>query len=222
MPDTRPPQSHPFPLPHARRAEERLLQGLETLGLDPALAPPLMAYLGLLLRWNRAYNLTAVRDPLDMVTLHLLDSLAVLPQVQGPRLLDVGSGAGLPGIPLALARPDWAVTLLDAVGKKVRFLRQAALELGLGQLEPVHARVETYRPQQGFDTVISRAFAATGDFVRLAGPLCTPGGRLLAMKGRDADDAAAALPAGWGVAATHPLRVPGLPAARHLVEIRRL
>nr|WP_242472504.1 16S rRNA (guanine(527)-N(7))-methyltransferase RsmG [Ectothiorhodospira mobilis] len=199
-----------------------MLEGLDALGLDAALAPPLMAYLGLLLRWNRAYNLTAVRDPVDMVTLHLLDSLAVLPHVQGPRLLDVGSGAGLPGIPLAIARPELRITLLDAVAKKVRFLRQAALELGLGHLEPVHARVETYPGQQGFDTVISRAFAATGTFVRLAGPLCAPGGRLLAMKGRDADDDAAALPAGWGVAATHPLRVPGLPAARHLVEIRTL
>ncbi|MFP4683208.1 MAG: 16S rRNA (guanine(527)-N(7))-methyltransferase RsmG [Ectothiorhodospira sp.] len=219
MPETRSP--HPS-FPRAAQAEVRLREGLKALDLDPALAPPLMAYLALLLRWNRVYNLTAVRDPLDMVDLHLLDSLSVLPRVTGPRVADVGTGAGLPGIPLALARPDWSVTLLDAVAKKVRFLRQAALELGLENVTPVHGRVETYRPHQGFDTVISRAFAASGTFVRQAGPLCAPGGRLLAMKGRDADDDPAALPAGWGVAVTHPLRVPGLSAARHLVEIRRL
>ncbi|AHK80511.1 16S rRNA methyltransferase [Ectothiorhodospira haloalkaliphila] len=208
---------HPFP-PHVG---ERLARGLGQLGLDADLKTPLLAYVSLLTRWNKAYNLTAVRDPRDMVNVHLLDSLAALPHARGPRILDVGTGPGLPGIPLALTRPDWQFVLLDSGIKKTRFLRQVVMELGLGNVEVVHSRVENYRPDQGFDTVMSRAFSATGTFTRVAGHLCGPGGQLLAMKGRDADNDPEGLPAGWSVVATHSLRVPGLSAVRHLVEIKK-
>jgi 16S rRNA (guanine527-N7)-methyltransferase len=204
--------------PEARAA---LTRGLEALNLPPALAEPLCTYLLLLLRWNRAYNLTALTDPQQMVTRHLLDSLAVLPWVRGSRIADIGSGAGFPGIPLAIARPDWHIVLVDAVGKKTRFQRQVMLELGLTGVEAVHARVENYRPAEPFDTVISRAFAATRDFVTLAGHLAGPGGCLLAMKGRDPADELGGLPAPWRVAALHAVTVPGLAAERHLVEISR-
>jgi 16S rRNA (guanine527-N7)-methyltransferase len=202
-------------------ARATLTRGLEALNLSPALAEPLGAYLVLLLRWNRAYNLTALTDPRQVVTRHLLDSLAVLPWIHGSRIADIGSGAGLPGIPLAIARPDWQIVLVDAVGKKTRFQRQAVLELGLAGVEAVHARVENYRPAEPFDTVISRAFAATREFVALAGHLVGPGGRLLAMKGRDPADELGDLPAPWRVEAVHALTVPGLSAARHLVELCR-
>ncbi|WP_412852125.1 16S rRNA (guanine(527)-N(7))-methyltransferase RsmG [Ectothiorhodospira shaposhnikovii] len=202
-------------------ADELLRRGLSELSLSPTLADPLARYLRLMERWNRAYNLTAVRDFEDMVRLHLLDSLAVLPWVRGPRIADIGTGPGLPGIPLALACPDWQLVLLDSGGKKARFLRQAVMELGIANVVVVQDRVENYRPDGGFDTVISRAFAATTTFTRLAGHLCAPTGRLLAMKGRDADDDSEALPDGWRVVATHSLRVPGLEAVRHLVEITK-
>lgn len=204
--------------PAARAA---LLRGLNQLALDPGLADPLMAFLNLLEHWNRAYNLTAVRVPVDMVERHLLDSLAIASQVRGPRVLDVGTGAGLPGIPLVLLHPDWELTLLDSGIKKVRFLRQVVLELGLENVHPVHSRVENYHPDQGFDTVISRAFSATADFVALAGHLCAPGGQMLAMKGRHADDDQEALPGSWRVADTLSVQVPGLDARRQLVRIVR-
>jgi 16S rRNA (guanine527-N7)-methyltransferase len=206
-------------LPEDARAT--LLQGLDALGLPRGLADPLGTYLALLLRWNRAYNLTALTDPRQMVTRHLLDSLAVLPHIHGSRIADIGSGAGFPGIPLAIARPDWHVVLVDAVAKKTRFQRQVILELGLTGVEAVHTRVESYRPAEPFDTVISRAFAATREFVAVAGHLAGPGGRLLAMKGRDPADELGDLPAPWRVEAVHALSVPGLSAARHLVELCR-
>ena len=200
-----------------------LATGLNTLGL--AVEVPrqqiLLDYIALLGKWNRVYNLTAVRDPVEMVPLHLLDSLAVAPHLHGVRILDVGSGPGLPGIPLAAILPELRFTLLDSNGKKTRFMQQAAIELGLSNVDVVHARVENYHPPEGFDTVISRAFASIADFVSLAGPLCRQGGRLLAMKGRYPEDELAGLPAGFKVAAVHALRVPGLDSERHLVEIMR-
>ncbi|SEP96375.1 16S rRNA (guanine527-N7)-methyltransferase [Ectothiorhodospira magna] len=202
-------------------ANELLRDGLTALSLPPGLAPPLARYLCLMERWNRAYNLTAVRDFEAMVQRHLLDSLAVLPWVRGPRIADIGTGPGLPGIPLALARPDWQLVLLDSGGKKTRFLRQAVMALEMDNVVVVQDRVENYHPDEGFDTVISRAFAATAAFTRLAGHLCAPEGQLLAMKGRDTDDDPQALPTGWRVVATHSLQVPGLAAARHLVEINK-
>jgi 16S rRNA (guanine527-N7)-methyltransferase len=206
-------------LPAGARAE--LVQGLQTLNLPASLEAPLSAYLLLLLRWNRAYNLTALTDPQQMVTHHLLDSLAVLPWIHGSRIADIGSGAGLPGIPLAIADAALGVVLVEASGKKVRFQKQAILELGLDRVTAVHTRVENYRPEVPFDTVISRAFAATREFVALAGHLVGPEGRLLAMKGKDPKAELTDLPAPWRVEAVHALTVPGLSAARHLVELRR-
>jgi len=203
------------------QARTDLLRGLEALGLAPELETPLVAYLELLLHWNRAYNLTAITDPVQMVSHHVLDSLAVLPRIHGSRIADIGSGAGLPGIPLAIARPDLRVVLVEAVGKKNRFQKQAILELGLSGVSAVQSRVENYRPEEPFDTVISRAFAATRDFVSLAGHLVGPDGRLLAMKGRDPAGELEALPDPWRVVAVHGIRVPGLEAERHLVEMRR-
>jgi 16S rRNA (guanine527-N7)-methyltransferase len=202
---------------------ERLRAGLAALGLalPEATQARLLAYTALLAKWNRVYNLTAVGDPAEMVARHLLDSLAVAPYLHGSRVLDVGTGAGLPGIPLALARPELHFALLDSAAKKLRFVVQATAELGLANVETVHARVEAYRPERPFDTVISRAYAALGDFVASAGALCAPDGRLLAMKGAYPQAELAALPGGWMVAEAHRLQVPGLDAERHLVCIMR-
>lgn len=169
-------------MPDARH--EVLDRGLAELGLalPESARAQLLHYLDLLQRWNRAYNLTAVRDPLEQVQRHLIDSLRVLPHVRGKRVLDVGSGAGLPGIPLAIADPDRHYTLLDSRGKRLRFLFQVKTELGLNNVELVQSRVEAYRPDSGFDSVLSRAFASLADFSRLAGHTLADDGRLLAMK----------------------------------------
>ena len=148
----------------------------------------LLQYLTLLHKWNHAYNLTAVRDMESMVTRHLLDSLAVLPWVKGPRLLDVGSGAGLPGIPLALALPELHVVLLDSNGKKIRFLQEVKRALSLTNVEIIQARVENYHPLVGFDTVISRAFSSLHQMITWSCHLIAPEGVWLAMKGRRPDD----------------------------------
>ena|SRR5579859_2556851 len=200
-----------------------LAPGVKALGLKlPAGAEAaLLAYVELLLRWNQAYNLTAVRDPAEMVSKHLLDSLTILSFVAGPDLADVGTGAGLPGIPLALARPDLKFTLIDSNGKKTRFVTQATAELQLSNVTVVQARTEDWQPAAPFDQVVSRAFASLGDFARLAGGLAAPGGRLLAMKGADPRDEMAALPAGFRVLKVHPLKVPGLDAERCLVELEK-
>lgn len=200
----------------------RLRPGLAGLGFAAADLPAdlpgrLADYLALLARWNATVNLTAVRDPLEMVARHVLDSLAVDPWVFGPRVLDAGTGAGLPGIPLALLRPGDRFTLLDAAAKRTRFLRHAVARLGLTNVTVVQARVEDYDGAEGFDTVVSRAFAAIGEFVAAAGHLCRPGGTLLAMKGTLPAAELAALPAGWRVAALGRVSVPGLAAERHAV-----
>jgi 16S rRNA (guanine527-N7)-methyltransferase len=198
--------------------EARLLAGLVGLRLDPALAGPLLRYLGELVLWNKAYNLTAVRDPADMVTRHLLDSLSVLPHVQG-RVVDVGSGAGLPGIPLAIANPALNVTLLDSNGKKARFLRHAQRVLPLGNVEVVEARAEAWAPPARFDTVISRAFASLAQFLAATARLGAPDGRWLAMKGKLDRAELAAVPAGFRVERELPLQVPGLDEERHLIVV---
>lgn len=196
-----------------------LSQGLSALGLDCPLAvrARLLDYVRLLHKWNRVYNLTAVREPREMVPRHLLDSLAVLPYLHGRRVLDVGTGAGLPGIPLALMSPEREFVLLDSNNKKTRFVQQAVTELGLGNVQVVQARVEDYRPGAPFDTVISRAFSAIADMLRQAGRHCAPDGVLLAMKGGEPREELAALPSGYKVQAIRRLQVPGLNEERHVV-----
>lgn len=177
----------------------------------------MLAYLDLLSRWNQTYNLTAVRDLLEMVPRHLLDSLSVLPWVGEGRLLDVGAGAGLPGIPLAIARPALEVTLVDSAGKKVRFMRHVQRALGLENIEPLHVRVESLQPAVAFDSVISRAFTSLAEFAASVRHLAGPGTRLLAMKGLRPDAEIGELPAWLSLDAVQELRVPGLHEQRHLV-----
>ena len=197
-----------------------LAAGLTTLGLDlPAAAQSkLLAFRDLLLKWNKTYNLTALRDPQQALSHHLLDSLAILPHVGPGPLLDVGSGGGLPGIPLAIARPDLVVSMVDTVQKKTTFLQQAAIELGLKNVTVHHARVEEMVGQ--FAQITSRAFAELTSFISLTRHLLAPGGRWLAMKGVRPDDEIAALPAGIVVDAIIPLTVPGLDAERHLIILK--
>ena len=199
--------------------EARLIAGLAALKLDPALAGPLLKYLGELVLWNKAYNLTSVREPADMVTRHLLDSLAVLPYARG-RVLDVGSGAGLPGIPLALANAALAVTVLDSNGKKARFLRHAARQIPV-LVEVVEARAEAYSPVQRFDTVVSRAFASLRGFLETTEPLGADDGRWLAMKGKLDRQELADVPPGFRVEQEIQLKVPGLDEERHLIIATR-
>lgn len=207
-------------LPTTLRAP--LEDGLRALALDATLAEPLLAYLALLDRWNRTYNLTAIRDPGDMVTLHLLDSLAMHPYVRDiATLADLGTGAGLPGIPLAIAVPALRVTLVESNGKKARFLREAVRVLGLANARVVEARAEAVAEPGAFDAITARALATLADILALGGHLLKPEGRLLAMKGAHPAEEIAALPAGWRVRSVLPLQVPGLGAERHLVEVTR-
>ncbi|TWT22461.1 16S rRNA (guanine(527)-N(7))-methyltransferase RsmG [Luteimonas marina] len=208
------------PAPNPLRAP--LEAGLAELGLAPSLADPLLAYLALLQRWNATYNLTAIRDPQQMVVLHLLDSLAMAPHVAGlTSLADLGTGPGLPGIPLAIAHPGLQVTLVESNGKKARFLREAVRQLGLGNARVAESRAETLDEPGRHAAITARALATLPDIVAVGGHLLAPGGRLLAMKGVRPDEEIAALPAGWRVEAVHPLRVPGLAAERHLVVVAR-
>lgn len=179
----------------------------------------LQDYIALMRKWNRVHNLTAIEGDMAMVTHHLLDSLAIMRYLHGDRILDVGSGAGLPGIPLAIYQSERNFTLLDASAKRVRFLRQCTLQLNLVNVAAVHARVERYTHAGGFDTVVSRAFATLADFVLAASHLLAPGGRLLAMKGRDPREELTALPDGFRICGVHALNIPGMDAHRHLVEI---
>jgi len=177
----------------------------------------LTRYLQELEKWNQAYNLTAVRDPADMVPRHLLDALSVNFYLHGKRILDVGTGAGLPGIPLALVNPDKHFTLLDSNGKKVRFVQHVVGVLGLSNVEAVQARIETWDFGQPFDVIVSRAFSTLTDFIEGSGRMLGPGGDLLAMKGKLPDAELAALPAGWRAAGIHVIHVPMLDAERHAV-----
>lgn len=199
---------------------DRLSAGMAAmdLNLDAPVQQRLIAYLDLLAKWNKTYNLTAIHDPERMLTHHLLDSLAVLPHVSAERLLDVGSGAGLPGIPLALARPGMHVTMLDASNKKASFMQQAIIELGLKNAEALHTRVEDLKPELPFDQIVSRAFSDLSEFVRLTGHLLAPGGEWLAMKGLYPNEELAQLK-GARLKADHRLRVPELDAERHLIVL---
>ncbi len=204
-------------------SESALLSGARALGIELSApqAARLIAHLELLDEWNQRMNLTAIRDREAQVTKHLLDSLAVRPWLRGRRIADVGSGAGFPGVPLAIVEPDRRFVLIESVGKKCRFLERVRDALALANLEVVHARAESYRPDQRFDTVIARAVGPLADLVRFAGPLLASGGRLLAMKGRYPAEELAGKLNGWKVVATHVLQVPRLEEQRHLVELCR-
>jgi len=191
-----------------------------SLALPQTQHQALLGYLGLLARWNRAYNLTAVRDPAVMVRRQLLDSLSILPWVDRGPLLDVGTGAGLPGIPLAIARPELNFSLLDTNGKKTRFVQQAVGELGLANVEVIRGRVEQLERPGHYALITSRAFATLAEMVDLTAPLLAADGGWLAMKGTDPAAEVADLPAGLA-AEVQRLQVPGETAERHLVIIRR-
>ena len=190
------------------------------LKLDAHARGLLLDYIALLVKWNRVYNLTSVRKPQDMLTRHILDSLVVLPFLQGPRVLDVGTGAGLPGIVLAIARPDWQLVLLDSSSKKLRFVRQAVADLGLGNVAVENVRIEDYRPQQLFDSIISRAFSSLDELYKHCAPLCAPTGRILAMKGSYPLAEVETLSDPAQMTAAHRVTVPGMDAQRHLIELR--
>ena len=200
---------------------QALAPGLKALGvaLPEGGEARLIRYVELLVQWNQAYNLTAVRDPAEMLTKHVLDSLSILPYVQASPVADVGTGAGLPGIPLAVALPDSRFTLIDSNGKKTRFVTHAAAELRLRNVEAVQARAESHAG--AYALVTSRAFASLKDFAEMAGDMAAPGGKLLAMKGARPDDEMEQLPAGFKATAVHPLKVPGLDAERCLVVLEK-
>jgi len=205
------------------QVSELLRQGVAELGLalSQSTTENFLKYLALLAKWNRVYNLTAIREESKWVSHQLLDSLAVVPHLPPGRVVDVGSGAGLPGIPIALACPQRPVTLLDCNQKKGAFLTQASNELSLANVEVVIDRAESYHPGEEFDVVISRAFSSIAEFVRLAGHLCKSGGVLAAMKGIRPDSEIAQLPDSWNAESIIPLRVPQLDAERHLIFVRQ-
>ena len=202
-------------------AAKTLETGLATLSLAADLAQPLLAYRDLLARWNRVYNLSAVRDPEAMITRHLLDSLVVLPWLPPGRLLDVGTGPGLPGIPIALAQPSRAVVLLESNSKKTRFLQQVALELALDNIEIAHSRLEDHRPARPYDGAICRAFSEAARFWAGVAPLLAPQAPALAMKGRRQTQELAGLAAAGVSCRWQALDVPGLNAERHLLIMRK-
>jgi 16S rRNA (guanine527-N7)-methyltransferase len=204
--------------------EQQLAAGIAALGvsLPSGADQQLMAYLSLLQKWNKVYNLTAIRDAAAMVSQHLLDSLSVLPHLPAmATLADIGSGAGLPGIPLAMALPATEVTLVEAVSKKASFLQQVKIELELSNVSIYCGRVEAWKPAIGFDAVISRAFSDLTEFIRLAGRLLGAEGRLYAMKGAYPSAEIAAIAPPWRVAAAPKLLVPGFSGQRHLIILER-
>ena len=198
-----------------------LTDGARALGIELTAeqAGQLVRHLDLLDEWGQRMNLTAIRERDQQVAKHLLDSLTVLPHLRGERIADVGSGAGFPGIPLAVLTPARHYTLIDSTGKKCRFLEHVRDELGLANVEVVHVRAEAHKPALRYDTVIARAVGPIADLVKYSGHLVAGGGRLLAMKGRYPEDELAAKLNGWKVVAVHPLAVPGLDEQRHLVEL---
>ncbi|VAW66043.1 16S rRNA (guanine(527)-N(7))-methyltransferase [hydrothermal vent metagenome] len=203
------------------QAEQRLEQGIEKLGLaiSADVQQKLIAYLQLMLKWNKAYNLTAIRELDSMVIRHLLDSLSILPFIKNAPILDVGTGPGLPGIPLALCLPDYRFVLLDSNGKKTRFLTQCKIDLKLENIDIIHSRVEDYKPEYGFEIITCRAFAALNTILDRTQHLLTSTTRVLAMKGKDE---LPELIAGYEQLAQHQLQVPWLDEDRQLIEIARL
>lgn len=191
-----------------------------TISLPDRQKDQLLAYVGMLNKWNKAYNLTSVRDPQEMLVRHILDSIVVAPHLQGTRFIDVGTGPGLPGIPLSIVRPESHFTLLDSLGKRVRFLRQVQHELKLTNIEPVQSRVEDFPAEPPFDGVISRAFASLNDMVSWCHHLPGDAGRFYALKGQLPEDEIALLPAGLAVESIVELKVPHLEGERHLVIVK--
>lgn len=203
--------------------EPALVAGAVQLGiaLDQRQRERLLALLAELEEWNGRFNLTGIREPADMLHKHLLDSLSVLPWLQGKRIADVGTGAGFPGLPLAIARPTASFTLIESTTKKARFVEHVVQLLELPNVSVVSARAEAYRPAAPFDTVVCRAVGKLAEFTGFAGHLCARRGCLLAMKGKHPADEIKALPPGWKVAGVHALAVPGLEAERHVVVLAR-
>lgn len=201
-----------------------LIKDASSLGveLDASAARRLLTLLDELSRWNKTYNLTAIGERRDMVVRHLLDSLAIGPLLEGSRVIDVGTGAGFPGLPLAVADPHRHFTLLDTNGKKVRFVGHAARMLELENVQTVHARAEAHRPSTVYDTVVTRAFAPLPDLLEKVAGLCGPKTLVLAMKGRRQSAEREGLPAGWRIEADRDLSIPGLTEARHVVALRRM
>ena len=209
-------------LPETRESEQELLTaGAHDIGiaLDPSGAETLLQLVDELQAGNAQFNLTAIRDRLGMLRKHVLDSLTLQPYLRGSRIADIGTGAGFPGMPLAIVNPKRRFTLVEATGKKARFVEQTALRLGVANVQVEHARAESYRPFELFDTVVARALSSLADFAAYAGHLCAPDGRLLAMKGKRPDEEISALPRSFRVLAVHRLKVPGLDDERHLVEL---
>lgn len=204
-------------------ATPTLISGSAALGitLSDTQATQLMRLLDELDDWNQRMNLTAIRERAAQVTKHLLDSLAVHPHLRGQRIADIGTGAGFPGLPLAIIAPEQQFTLIDSTAKKLKFVDHVAQLLGLANVQTVHTRAESYRPKERFDCVLSRALGKIETFVAWSGHLCVGGGRLLAMKGRYPKDELEHVPTGWKLAAVHRLNIPGLDEERHLVEICR-
>jgi len=203
--------------------EKRLAEGLPLVGAAPTdqQVAALARFLRLLDKWNKAFNLTGVRDLSEMVTRHVLDSVSVRPYLHGLSILDVGTGAGFPGIPLALMDPQRQFSLLDSGGKKIRFVRHATGELAIGNVSVVHERIEDYDPADPFDMVLCRAFTSIGDFARRCGHLAAKGGRLLAMKGRFPDVELASVPNNWETVEVTAINIPGLAGERHIVVLQR-
>lgn len=201
---------------------QQLIEGAARLGvvLDAGQSATMLRLLEELARWNRSYNLTAVTTPAEMLTHHLLDSLSVSGHLVGSRIADVGTGAGFPGLPLAVVHPQRHFTLIDSNGKKVRFVAHAVRTLGLSNVEALQARAGEWRPAAPFDTVVARAFAPLPVLLRQVAALCGPATRVLAMKGRRDPAERTALPAGWQIEADLDLEVPGLDAERHILLLR--
>jgi 16S rRNA (guanine527-N7)-methyltransferase len=192
-----------------------------SVALTPSQSDALLKLVDELELGNAQFNLTAIRDRLGMLRKHVLDSLSLEPYLRGDRVADVGTGAGFPGLPLAIVNPQRRFTLIEATGKKARFAERTAQQLGCDNVQVVNSRAETYRPLELFDTVTARALSSLADFAAYAGHLCAPGGRLLAMKGKRPDEEISALPKSFRVLAVHRLRVPGLDDERHLVELSK-
>ena len=212
-----------LPSPASPSSLAIVLDGASQLGLTltETQASALIRLLDELDDWNQRMNLTAIRERAQQITKHLLDSLTVHAHLHGSSVADIGTGAGFPGLPLAVVLPQMQFTLVDSTAKKLKFVEHAAQTLGLHNVQTVHTRAEAYRPKERFDCVVSRAVGPIETFVKGSGHLCVGGGRLLAMKGRYPTDELEHIPSGWKLAAVHRLNIPGLDEQRHLVELCR-